>query len=39
MDWLALMETKCTQVMNTGHRMDDEMFVTHLLNSLPQSQY
>ena len=25
--------------MNTGHIMDDETFVTHLLNSLPQSEY
>ena len=25
--------------MNTGHIMDDEMFITHLLNSLPQSEY
>ena len=25
--------------MNTGHRMDDETFITHLLNSLPQSEY
>ena len=39
MDWLAFMEMKCTELMNTGHRMDDEMFITHLLNSLPQSEY
>ena len=25
--------------MNTGHSMDDETFITHLLNSLPQSEY
>ena len=25
--------------MNTGHRMDDETFITHLLNSQPQSEY
>ena len=25
--------------MNTGHIMDDEMFITHLLNSLPQIEY
>ena len=25
--------------MNTGHRIDDETFITHLLNSLPQSEY
>ena len=39
MDWLAFMEKKCTELMNTGHRMDDETFITHLLNSLPQSEY
>ena len=39
MDWLTFMEKKCTELMNTGHRMDDEMFITHLLNSLPQSEY
>ena len=25
--------------MNTGHIMDDETFITHLLNSLLQSEY
>ena len=25
--------------MNTGHMMDDETFITHLLNSLPHSEY
>ena len=25
--------------MNTWHRMEDETFITHLLNSLPQSEY
>ena len=25
--------------MNTGHKTDDETFITHLLNSLPQSEY
>ena len=39
MDWLAFMEKKHTELMNTGHRMDDETFITHLLNSLPQSEY
>ena len=39
MDWLAFMEKKHTELMNTGHRMDEEMFITHLLNSLPQSEY
>ena len=39
MDWLAFLEKKCTELANTGHKMDDEMFITHLLNSLPQSEY
>ena len=39
MEWLAFMEKKRTELMYTGHRMDDEMFITHLLNSLPQSEY
>ena len=39
MDWLAFMEMKCTELMNTGDRMDEETFITHLLNSLPQSEY
>ena len=39
MDWLAFMEKKCTELINTGPRMDDEMFIMHLLNSLPQSEY
>ena len=25
--------------MNTGHIMDDETFITHLLNSLSQTEY
>ena len=25
--------------MNTGHIMEDETFITHLLNSLPQTEY
>ena len=39
MDWLAFLEKKCTELMNTGHMMDEEMFITHLLNSLPQFEY
>ena len=35
MDWITFMEKKQTELMNTGHIMDDEMFITHLLNSLP----
>ena len=30
MDWLVFLEKK---------QMDDEMLITHLLNSLPQSEY
>ena len=39
MDWLAFLEKKCTELANTGHKMDDETFITHILNSLPQSEY
>ena len=39
MDWLTFIEKKRADLMNTGHIMDDEMFITHLLNSLPQSEY
>ena len=39
MHWLAFLEKKHTELANTGHKMDDEMFITHLLNSLPQSEY
>ena len=34
MDWLAFLERKRTELANTGHIMDDEMFITHLLNSI-----
>ena len=33
------MEKKRTELMNTGHKMDDEKFITHLLNSILQSEY
>ena len=39
MDWITFMEKKQTELMNTGHIMDDETFITHLLNSLPQTEY
>ena len=39
MDWITFMEKKRAELMNTGHTMDDEMFITHLLNSLPQTEY
>ena len=39
MDWLAFLEKKHTELMSTGHMMDKEMFIMHLLNSLPQSEY
>ena len=39
MDWLVFLEKKQTELANTGHKMDDEMFITHLLNSLPKSEY
>ena len=30
---------KRNELANTGHIMDDETFITHLLNSLPQAEY
>ena len=39
MDWITFMEKKQAELMNPGHIMDDEMFITHLLNSLPQIVY
>ena len=39
MDWLAFLERKRTELVNTGHIMDNETFITHLLNSLPQAEY
>ena len=39
MDWITFMENKRAELMNTGSIMDDETFITHLLNSLPQSEY
>ena len=39
MVWQAFMEKKRNKLANTGHIMDDEMFITHLLNSLPQVEY
>ena len=39
MDWIAFMEKKRAELMNTGHTMSDETFITHLLNSLPQTVY
>ena len=38
MDWLAFIEKKRNELANTGHIMDDETFITHLLNSLPQAE-
>ena len=38
-DWLAFMEKKRNELANTGHIMDDETFITHLLTSLPQVEY
>ena len=39
MDWITLMEKKRAELMNTGHSMDDETYITHLLNTLPQTEY
>ena len=39
MDSLAFMEKKRNELANTGHIMDNETFITHLLNSIPQAEY
>ena len=39
MDWITFMGKKRAELMNTGHIMDDETFITHLLSSLPQTEY
>ena len=39
MDWLAFLKRKRTELASTGHIMDNETFITHLLNSLPQAEY
>ena len=39
MDWIAFLEKKQSELMNTGHIMSDETFITHLFNSLPQTVY
>ena len=39
MDWITFMKKKRAEHMNTGHIMDDETFIKHLLNSLPQTVY
>ena len=39
MDWITFMEKKQAELMNTGHIMDDETLITHLLSSLPQTEY
>ena len=39
MDWLAFLERKRTELANTGHITYDETFITHLLKSLPQTEY
>ena len=39
MDWFTFMEKKRAEPINKGHIMDDETFITCLLNSLPQTEY
>ena len=39
MDWLAFMEKKRNKLANSGHIMDDERFISHLLKSLPKAEY
>ena len=39
MDFIAFLEKTRSELMNTGHIKSDETFITHLLNSLPQTVY
>ena len=39
MDWIAFLEKKRSEFMSTGHIMSNKTFITHLLNSLPQTVY
>ena len=39
MDWLAFMEKKRTELLNTGHEMEDETFITHFLNLMLQKEH
>ena len=39
MVWLAFMEKKRNELTNTGHIMDNETLITHLLITLPQAEY
>ena len=39
MDWITFIEKKQAELMNTGNIMDDVTFITHLLNTLPQTEY
>ena len=39
MDWLVFKEKKRNELANTGHIMDNETFITHLLNSIQQAEY
>ena len=38
-DWMAHMQRKRNELENTGHEMDDETFLTHVMVSLPQEEY
>ena len=35
-DWMAHMERKRNELENAGNEMDDETFLTHVMQSLPQ---
>ena len=39
MDWITFNVKIQAELVNTGNILDDEMFITHLLNSLPQTEY
>ena len=37
--FVSLLHIPRNELVNTGHIMDNETFITHLLNSLPQAEY
>ena len=38
-DWMAHKERKRNELETAGHEMDDETFLTHVIESLPQEDY
>ena len=38
-EWLAYMEKKKNDLTNAGYTMDDETYMTYVLETLPQDKY